>query len=201
MLRKIGYDIKDITPEVFLSTDEKLEVKKLKEKYHANKKKLIGLNVTSGNSAPNLNESEYKKLILLLVKEPSYQIAVMDKKVPDSVNNIDGIIYPNINNSLRASILNFATLDLLVSSSTGPMHLAAALKVPTLSLFCPLTACSPKLWGPLGNNSEIILPSKNYCDTQCPIDPKKCDYSKEGGLNGKYIAESIKNFLQFSNPE
>ena len=201
MLRKIGYDIKDITPENYLSDNEKLEVKKIKEKYCANNKKLIGINVTSGNSAPNLSKLEYKKLVLLLVKEPSYQIAVMDKEVPDIVNNINGIIYPNINNDLRASIINFSTLDLLVSSSTGPMHLAAALNVPTLSMFCPLTACSPKLWGPLGNNSEIILPSKNYCDTQCPIDPKKCDYSKEGGLNGKYIAESIKSFLQFSNPE
>ena len=201
MLRKIGYDIKDIKPEIFLSDDERAEEKKIKEKYHSSKKKIIGINVTSGNSAPNLSRTEYKRLILFLMGESSYQIAVMDKEVPDLVDKIDGVIYPNRNNNLRSSIVNFASLDLLVSSSTGPMHLAAALKVPTLSLFCPLTACSPKLWGPLGNDSEIILPSKQYCETECPIDPKKCDYSKEGGLTAQYLAESIKNFLKFSISE
>jgi ADP-heptose:LPS heptosyltransferase len=201
MLRKIGYDIKNIKPEIFLSDDERAEVKKIKEKYHSSKKKIIGINVTSGNSAPNLSRTEYKRLILFLMGESSYQIAVMDKEVPDLVDKIDGVIYPNRNNNLRSSIVNFASLNLLVSSSTGPMHLAAALKVPTLSLFCPLTACSPKLWGPLGNDSEIILPSKQYCETKCPIDPKKCDYSKEGGLTAQYLAESIKNFLKFSISE
>ena len=72
---------------------------------------------------------------------------------------------------------------------------SAALKVPTLAFFCPLTACSPKLWGPLGNKSEIILPEQKYCDTQCPIDPKKCDYSKEGGLTGAGIAERVDKFI------
>ena len=41
------------------------------------------------------------------------------------------------------------------------MHICAALKVPTLTFFCPLTACSPKLWGPLGNRSDIVLPTPN----------------------------------------
>ena len=86
-------------------------------------------------------------------------------------------------------------MDLLITSSTGPMHICAALKVPTLAFFCPLTACSPKLWGPLGNKSDIVLPEQKYCDTQCPIDPKKCDYSKEGGLTGAGIAKRVDKFI------
>ena len=71
------------------------------------------------------------------------------------------------------------------------MHICAALKVPTLSVFCPLTACSVKLWGPLGNKSEILLPKQSYCDNHCPIDPKKCDYSKEGGITAQEVAERV----------
>ena len=85
----------------------------------------------------------------------------------------------------------------LISNSTGPMHICAALKVPNyFHFFCPLTACSPELWGPLGNKSKIILPEQEYCDTQCPIDPKKCDYSKPGGLKAEYVVERVAEFVK-----
>ena len=119
----------------------------------------------------------------------------MDNNVVPEIDNIENVLYPNKGNTLRDSIINLASLDLLISNSTGPMHICAALNVPTVSLFCPLTACSPKLWGPLGNKSEIIMPTQNYCATQCPIDPKKCDYSKEGGLTAAEVAEKVDQFL------
>jgi ADP-heptose:LPS heptosyltransferase len=199
MLRKIGIETEDNTPEIFLSEEEVKKATALKEKFTGSSRKLVGINVSSGNSAPNLKPEEYKKLMFILLKNSEFKVAVMDNKIPSVVDNIDGVIYPNRNNDLRDSIINISTLYLLVSNSTGPMHIASALKVPTLSLFCPLTACSPKLWGPLGNNSEIIMPSTHYCSTQCPVDPKKCDYSKEGGLNSEYIAERLYNFIEKLN--
>jgi heptosyltransferase-2 len=75
------------------------------------------------------------------------------------------------------------------------MHIAAALKIKTLSIFCPLTACSPDLWGPLGNNSRIILPEKNYCEVVCPGDPKKCTFSGTGGINSKRVTEEAINII------
>ena len=108
---------------------------------------------------------------------------------------LPNVIYPNIGLSLRQSIINFSTLDVLVSASTGPMHICAALKVPTISLFCPLPACSPKLWGPLGNNSEIILPEENYCSTVCPGDPHICNFGGKGGIDNEKVYQKVKLFL------
>lgn len=196
MLRKIRINVENILPEIHLSDTEKDKVKSFINDNIRNNQKLIGINISSGNSAPNLNQSEYKKLISLLNNNPTYRVAVMDNNIPSEFDNIDGVIYPNRENVLRESIINLASLDLLISNSTGPMHICAGLKVPTVSLFCPLTACSPKLWGPLGNRSEIILPTQNYCASQCPIDPKKCDYSKEGGLRAEYIVEKVNSFLE-----
>ena len=195
MLLKTGIEVKDNTPEIFLSKNEEKKAADLKKNVLGSSDKLIGINVSSGKSAPNMNPEEYKKLIYRLLENSELKIAVMDKEVPLVVDNIESVIYPNRNNDLRSSIINFAILDLLVSNSTGPMHIASALKIPTLSLFCPLTACSPKLWGPLGNKSEIIMPAEDYCSSKCPGDPKKCDYSKEGGLNSAYIAERLYIFL------
>jgi heptosyltransferase-2 len=73
------------------------------------------------------------------------------------------------------------------------MHIAAALKVKTLSMFCPLTACSPKLWGPLGNECTIILPESNYCEVNCSGDPKKCTFSGSRGIGvSKVLDEAVK---------
>ena len=195
MIRKIGIQVQSILPEIHLTDTEKVKADAFRKKYLRINQKLIGINISSGNSAPNLNESEYKKLILMLKQNPEYKIAVMDNNVLQEIDNIENVLYPNKGNTLRDSIINLASLDLLISNSTGPMHICAAFNVPTVSLFCPLTACSPKLWGPLGNKSEIIMPTQNYCFTQCPIDPKKCDYSKEGGLNAAEVAEKVAQFL------
>lgn len=48
---------------------------------------------------------------------------------------------------------------LFVSASTGPMHLAAAGGAPTLSLFPPIRAMSPRRWGPLGNRHAVLTPA------------------------------------------
>lgn len=194
MIRKIGINPESLHPEIYLSEEEKIKVKKIRKDFTQGKK-IIGINVTSGNSAPNLNLDEYQDLIFLLKENPVYKVAVMDYDIPAQLDHIDGVIYPNKGNLLRNSIINFATLNVLISSSTGPMHICAALKIPTLSLFCPLTACSTVLWGPLGNKSRIIIPEQEYCATQCPIDPKKCDYSKPGGLRAKDIIKQLETFI------
>ena len=191
MVRKIGVNVNEIHPEIFLSDDERSEALELKEIFKRNKKFLIGIHSTCGNSSPNLSVKAYRDLILLLTKNKNYQVFVTDFHPPDEIQNLSGVEYIFKGESLRKDIVRFSILDLFISSSTGPMHICAALKVPTLSVFCPLTACSVKLWGPLGNKSEILLPKQSYCDNHCPIDPKKCDYSKEGGITAQEVAERV----------
>jgi heptosyltransferase-2 len=142
-----------------------------------------------------LKAEEYRKLIVRLSEEKNICVVVTDNKPPEEIKNIRNVIYPNIGLTLRESIINFSTLDVLISASTGPMHICAALKVPTISMFCPLPACSPKLWGPLGNKSEIILPEENYCSTVCPGDPHICDFSGDGGIDSEKIFEKVKIFI------
>jgi ADP-heptose:LPS heptosyltransferase len=60
---------------------------------------------------------------------------------------------------LRAYAALCGKARLFVSASTGPMHLAAALGAPTLSLFPPIRAMSPLRWGPLGNRHAVLSPA------------------------------------------
>jgi heptosyltransferase-2 len=195
MIRKIGIEPHNMKPEIFLSKEEALKKDEIKKKLAPNGELLIGINTTSGKSSPNLTLQEYRKLIVHLSEESNIRVIVTDNNLPDEIKNIKDVPYPNIGLSLRESIINFSTLDLLISASTGPMHICAALKVPTISMFCPLPACSPKLWGPLGNKSEIILPEENYCSTVCPGDPHVCDFSGEGGIDSQAVYEKVKLFI------
>ncbi|AFN75305.1 glycosyl transferase family protein [Melioribacter roseus P3M-2] len=195
LARKIGVDSSDYTPEIYLSEEEK-KISEIRRKELLNRKKfLIGINSTSGGSAPNWNAERYRKLIELLLSDDNIRVAVTDLEPPESLSGIDSVVYPNVNSTLRNSIINFSALDLLVSASTGPMHICAALKVKTVSLFCPMTACSPKLWGPLGNYNKIILPEENYCKYKCPGDPKKCEYLDSELVTPERVFEEISGML------
>ncbi|MDQ7817009.1 MAG: glycosyltransferase family 9 protein [Melioribacteraceae bacterium] len=195
LARRIGVVTENLNTEIFLSEEEKIESKKIREHLLNGKQLIVGINTTSGNSAPNWTAETYKQLIEKLSYVKNLKIVVTDNQVPGNLSNLPSVEYPNISKSLRESIINFAALDLLISASTGPMHICAALKVKTISLFCPLTACSPKLWGPLGNENRIIQPSENYCSNVCPGDPKKCTFEGDGGISTDHILNEINNFI------
>ena len=198
MVRKLGTEPISINPEIFLTNEEKNKSLKFKKEICINNELLIGINSTSGKSAPNITPNEYKKLVELLLKTKGIKIIITDLNPPDELKNIREIIYPNIGNSLRQSIITFAALDLLISSSTGPMHIAAALKINTLSLFSPLSACSPELWGPLGNTHYILMPDKGYCGIKCSGNPHTCNFSGEGGINSNEIYKKVLEIISLS---
>jgi heptosyltransferase-2 len=69
-----------------------------------------------------------------------------------------------------AALLSAA--HLCVTNSTGPLHIAAAAGTPTVALFCPITPCSPKRWGPYGAGHRVFQPDVPACprciEEACP---------------------------------
>lgn len=193
-VRKLGIQTNDFTPAIYLSNDEKTASKEFRHSLKASQKILIGIHATSGNSAPNMPVEEYFLLIEELQKIDTVCVVNTDVDPPDQIRKT-GIPLINESKPLRESIIRIASLDLFISASTGPMHIAGALKVPTISVFCPMTACSPVLWRPQGNRSNNLLPDSKYCQTKCPGDPKKCNLQGEGGINHKKVLNAVKNFL------
>lgn len=194
LARKIGVENGDLSPKIYLTDTEKKQILKKRLELLNGKKYLIGIHTSSGNSAPNWTPNNYAKLIEKLSSDDSIKIVATDPNVPDEIRKFKNVLIPSDIISLR----EFAIFDLLVSSSTGPMHVCSALGVKTVSLFCPLTACSPKLWGPLGNESKVILPSADYCQSKCPGDPKKCTFEGDGGIGVESVLKAIYDMLEIS---
>lgn len=196
LARRVEVDGSDLSTEIFLNEKQKKLSENLRFELLKGKKYLVGIHSTSGNSAPNWKPEIYKILIDKLLHQKDISVIVTDNEVPEVLKNIDRVLYPNVNSKLSESFPIFNAVDLLVSASTGPMHIAAALKTKTVALFCPMTACSPKLWGPMGNEAETILPEEQFCKTQCPEDPKKCSFKGEEGISTDKIIESILEMIK-----
>lgn len=192
LARKIGVVSDNIATEIHLSTDEKNKVKLVKKEYCPNGEKLIGVHTTHGFSTPNMKPYEYRALIDLLLKEKNVKVAVTDFEPVDMLKNIPGVLY--LNKSGRNFFIDVAAMDALVSSSTGPSHIAAALKVKTFTLFCRIPVCSPGLWAPMGNEAYFIQPDQNYCDTKCP-GAKKCWFEGDAGIDAEKVFAEIQKYL------
>jgi heptosyltransferase-2 len=59
--------------------------------------------------------------------------------------------------------------DLIIANDSGPMHIAAALDIPTIGLFGPT---NPKMHGPYSDNSGYVIKEDLCCiicnKTECP---------------------------------
>lgn len=66
--------------------------------------------------------------------------------------------------SLKVLGAIFSVSQLVVSNDTGPMHLAASLKVPVIALFGPT---SPEITGPFGEGKFLVLQHDVGCNIPC----------------------------------
>jgi ADP-heptose:LPS heptosyltransferase len=190
LARSIGVKTENATPEIHLTAAERNQSKSLASHW-GDKRRVIGLHATSGQSAPNWEPEAWAELANILRRDDSLQIVVTDNVIPEALKNLEGLKYPNVGSDLREAMVNLGALDLLVSASTGPMHMAAALKVRTLSLFCPLASCEPALWGPLGNEAAYVLPEEEYCRDRCPGNPHDCRFHGSRLASPKELARLI----------
>lgn len=76
---------------------------------------------------------------------------------PWGLNNMMGLL------SIRELLAVIANAHVVVSGATGPAHMAAALGIPTVSVFDPRRNNSPVRWKPLGKG-VLLRPDVPTCD-------------------------------------
>ena len=57
-----------------------------------------------------------------------------------------------------------ADLDVFIAPSTGPLHIASAVGVPAVGIYCPIFVCLPQRWGPIGPGGVGLAPDVSPCD-------------------------------------
>jgi lipopolysaccharide heptosyltransferase II len=196
--RRLGVRATDLDTEIFLADEDRDRGAQVLASAGAGAEHvLVGIHMGSGGSSPNWTPERYLDLAgAIAARAPARTRIVFtgEERIP-RLPASDRMLDLRGGRPLRELVAVISRLHVLVSSSTGPMHVAAALGVPTVSLFCPLPACSPTLWGPRGNRARIVQPPEDSCGTRCPGDPKICRFEN---IEVDQVADAVRQVLASS---
>lgn len=199
LARKIGVVTDNYQPEIFLSDEEITEAENFYSDLGIEENSFrMMIHTGSKNSAPNWSEQKYFNLIKSISEKYQNENYVMLLTANEMTDEFRKKIF-NIGNkkifdvskkigNLREFIKVIGRIDLMICSSTGPIHLADALNRRCIGIHCHRSASSSKRWGVLNKKSVNLEVSEEYCDANCSYDKKICAFE-----NGLQIDDVINN--------
>ncbi|OGC90215.1 MAG: hypothetical protein A2142_08500 [candidate division Zixibacteria bacterium RBG_16_48_11] len=177
LLNPLGLRPGKIFPKIYLSKTETEAADALLRLYNLNQDDLkIIIHPGGGRSSLRWPEEKFGELAALLKQRFSARIIItgdenekrFSEKVLQFLNQQAVDLTGKLNLRQLAAMISGA--DLVVTNSTGPLHLAAALGVRTVGLFCPIKTASPVRWGPYGPGHVVLVPPIGSC--RCSVE--KC---------------------------
>jgi ADP-heptose:LPS heptosyltransferase len=199
LARKIGVVTDNYQPEIFVSEEEKKWTKDFYNSFGIKDDTFkIILHTGSKNSAPNWSEDKYFELlkgILKKFREGNFVIMLtaleMTEEFKSKVRNLNENRIIDVSQkitNLRELIKVISGIDLMLCSSTGPIHLADALDIKCIGIHCHRNVSCAKHWGVINKKSINLEVTKEYCDSHCSNDKNICNFE-----DGIQIEEVIKH--------
>jgi ADP-heptose:LPS heptosyltransferase len=180
LLKPLGISSQRIFPKVYLSKAEENFADRIFEDFKIKKEDIVlAIHSGSGNSSLNLPIKRLAQAADSLIQNMKARVILTGTEEERGLANLMESYMRNkpINLVGQTNLRELASLlkrvDVLISNSTGPMHLSAALGTPTVAIFCPVFAAGPIRWGPCGEGHEVVLPPVPIC-FKCK--PKSCPY-------------------------
>ncbi len=184
LLRRLGIRVatRTISTQVAIPKSTQDKAKEwLIAKGWTSKKTLVIVHPGMGGSALNWPESHYHELIRSLIESDKQVLVtgglaetVLLGRVEEALGPLkERVIFFKNDQGNSIDFLGglFQFADLVVAPSTGPLHLAVALKRPVVTFFPPIRVQSAIRWGPylLDEAKASILVPENYCgqDFKC----------------------------------
>lgn len=200
LARKIGVVSDNIQPEIFVTDKEKIKALDFYKSIGIKDSTFrIILHTGSRNSAPNWSEEKYLELLKgIIAKFPNEDFSIMltafemtdeFKKKVAALNDSRIIDVADKITNLRDFIVVISGIDLMLCSSTGPIHLADALDIKCIGIHCHRNVSCSKHWGVINKKSVNLDVSKEYCDSHCSNDKNICNF--EEGISTVEVLKHI----------
>ena len=149
LLEPLG-NFEPVKPRLFVTNEEKERARALLKGL---KRPIVAIHPSEGGSAPDVESLVYKQISNFLKSRGTGVIHVGQKKL--HYLKVDRDLGGETD--LRTLMAVLSEINLLISPSTGPMHIANALGTPTVSFFKGTGASRPTRWGPLFEKSRVII--------------------------------------------
>ncbi|HUI31787.1 MAG TPA: glycosyltransferase family 9 protein [Candidatus Acidoferrales bacterium] len=172
-LRQIGIPIQQSQPLFYLDETSKLFGNKFLEEHDLHHGTFVTINIGGGWEIKRWKADQFIDLCLMIHDRLNLDVVILygpSEKVEaeDISSSSNSILAPETSLHEMGAIMDESLL--LITNDSGPMHIAAALDIPTLAIFGPT---NPRSQGPYGNISEIARNEKLDCLecnlTKCPI--------------------------------
>jgi ADP-heptose:LPS heptosyltransferase len=182
--RAAGFPVDGLRPD-FPLTAEEIESARGELRPRFKGLKLVGIHPGCAGNTCNLPSAVFGELAGLLLEDPA--IAVIGTGISSEKTLFDAwpqavLGHPRFFNAcgrwdlrqLAAHMASFATVAI---PSTGPLHVAAALGIPTVNVFCNYPPVSATVWGNLTPGTIVLNPPADFCQARRATNPDShCDF-------------------------
>lgn len=199
----INVEASDYKLEPFFKPDNSKKIQNIIKK-QCLYRNFIGFHVGSRKSIPTRlwSADRWAKVADFLASQKSHKIIFIGGKedLQETKKVMKLMKSPAVNLVGRLKIEETAAImkkfKLFICANSGPMHIAAALNIPTVAL----CGSSPEQWHPYNKNATVIrkIINRKYCNPPC--DAKKCKYEDNlcmESIKTEDVIESIRGQLNF----
>jgi len=159
----------NLLPEVFITEAEKVKTGEVLRRLVLNSGDFVAIHPGSGGSARDWPLHMFASLADAVIDHLGKKVLVtggpgeveLVSRMTALMHEVPATLAGELDVRQLASVLKDATV--LVTNSTGPMHLATAVGTPVVAVFCPMEGCSPVRWGPLGERNIVLKPEVPTC--------------------------------------
>ncbi|WP_311650223.1 glycosyltransferase family 9 protein [Selenomonas artemidis] len=184
ILRFMGIDVNDTRLEFWISAEDEVFVRQWKKKQDTFR---IALFLSTSTGRKEWDVKKYAETLRHLEKAFSIEVFLLGAgEHAENLSHEISRIYPRTINltgklSLSQTGAFLYQADVYLGGDTGPMHMAAACKLPSVILFChPQRAdiehvSSPDRFGPWGNEAIVLRPvASPGCEHGCEKEYAHC---------------------------
>jgi heptosyltransferase II len=164
--------------------------------------KILGINPgASYGSAKRWYPEQFAKIAIELSKNFDIMIFGSANELEFAIEIEDHLIRNNISNYMNlagktsiSELTNYiSNLDIFITGDSGPMHIAASLKIPTIALFGPTNPLETSQWR---NPHSIIIKKALECqpcmNRTCPLKHHNCMKL----IEAREVIDSISKVIQ-----
>lgn len=179
-LRILGYELKDSYPQIDISSEAEVTIKKKLQQWGVTKDtRLIAINTGGTWPTKRWTVKGFAELADILNRDYGKVVFVGSKADLTRVSKIIEImdtkpVIATGETSLKELSALFLLCDLVISNDSGPVHVAAAVDTPTITIFGP---SDEKKYKPLGDKHQIVI-NEIECrpcgEHECPLGHHQC---------------------------
>jgi lipopolysaccharide heptosyltransferase II len=180
LLKRIGIPSENRSPAIYLEADEQVWAGQWLQENGFKGKKVVAIHPGAYYETQRWLPEYYAELIRLIRERSQADVILFGgpsdiKVINDILSRVKMDICVYIQDDLRKFLAVLSQCQVLVCNNSGPLHCAAALKIPTISFMGPTVK---ELWMPVGEEHHVLrdddLPCIGCNSGYCKIKTHDC---------------------------